>query len=135
MREFKRFHGIADNVRDRAAINAAIRKNMPGGSEILDVIERLIRMQHGREMPDPALQDMLDKMASAREKMAGALLAGFAAQQAAVPAEKKAGPPLMEDRIDYSGIDWSKSDAQLAREFGVTRQNIAARRKRYAPQK
>jgi hypothetical protein len=78
MREFKRQFGIPESVRNRAAVNAAIRTCMPGGASVLDVIERLIKMQHGRGKPDPALQDMLDKLATAREQMAKALISGVA---------------------------------------------------------
>ena len=81
MQAFKRYHGIRDSVRPRAAVNAVIRKTMPGGAEILDVIERLMQMQHGRASPDPALQDMLDKLVAARESMAEALFAGFLASR------------------------------------------------------
>jgi Na+-translocating ferredoxin:NAD+ oxidoreductase RNF subunit RnfB len=83
MKEFKRFHDIPASVRNRAALNAVIRKCMPGGDEVLSVIERLMQMQHGRVTPDPALQDMLDKLVSARDRMADALINGFAAQQSA----------------------------------------------------
>lgn len=132
MLEFKRHHGIRDSVRNRAAVNMAIRKNMPGGAEILAVIERLAQMQHGRRgTPDPVLQDMLDTLMSAREYMAEALFAGFRASRA-VPEKNKGGPPLTENRIDYSKVDWSKADATLGRELGVTRQAIAGQRKRYA---
>ena len=46
----------------------------------------------------------------------------------------RAGAPLAKDRINYAGMDWSKSDAELAREHGVTRQTMLKQRKRHAPQ-
>lgn len=44
-----------------------------------------------------------------------------------------AGSPLIGDRIDYSQVDWSKKNAELARLYGVSRQTIAAQRRRHAP--
>jgi hypothetical protein len=100
MRDFKTYHGLAENVRDRVAVNTAIRKNIPGGNEVLDVIERLTRMLHGRARPDPALQDMLDNLHTARNKMADVLIAGFLASHG-VPAvaNKKSEHPLADDHI------------------------------------
>jgi hypothetical protein len=52
--------------------------------------------------------------------------------EAARPIRKTGAPPA-EDRVDYNAVDWSKPNVVLARELGVSRQNIAARRKRHAP--
>jgi hypothetical protein len=130
MREFKKHFGIPETVRNRSAINAAIRKYMPGGDQVLTVIERLIRMQHGRATPDPALQDMLDNLSAARDIMAEAMIAGFLASHAPDPApmKKKTGPPLAEDRIDWSAVDWEMANATLARELGVSPQAVAKQR-------
>jgi hypothetical protein len=37
---------------------------------------------------------------------------------------------LAEKRIDWSVADWTKTNAELAREFGVTRQAVAKQRKK-----
>jgi hypothetical protein len=123
MQKFKATYGIASGTKDRVAINFVIRKIVPGGQEVLGVIERLIRMQHGRPKPDPVLQDLLDTLVHARDRMADALCAAFEAE--------KSGPPLAENRVDWSTADWKKSDAELARIYGVSRQNVRARRMRY----
>jgi hypothetical protein len=130
MRGFKVFHGLPASKGNRAAMNAVIRK-MPGGDAVLTVIERLIKMQHGRgAKPDPVLQGMLEKLIAGREQMAEALIAGFRASTTPPPAAKKIGPPLMEDRIDWDTADWTKSDAELARIYGITRQSVRAKRLR-----
>lgn len=44
----------------------------------------------------------------------------------------KAGPPLQENRVDWTSVDWSKPNAVLARELGVSRQRVSAARNQYA---
>ena len=44
------------------------------------------------------------------------------------------GAPLAEDRVDWAGADWTKSDAELGRLYGVSRQAARKARARYAPQ-
>lgn len=56
-------------------INYAIRQKA-GGTKILQALERLHKMQHGRPRPDPALQDLLDLMRQARDAMGRAILEG-----------------------------------------------------------
>ena len=46
-------------------------------------------------------------------------------------ARKYGGAPLIENRIDYNQVDWSQPNATLARMHGVSRQTIAAQRKRH----
>ena len=48
-------------------------------------------------------------------------------------APKKAGPPLAEDRVDWSAVDWSQPNAAIARQTGKAPQTVAAQRKRHAP--
>lgn len=60
----------------REAINYILRRYIPGHDAMLDVMARLHEAQHGRPRPDPMLQDMLDKLRSARDKSADAILAG-----------------------------------------------------------
>lgn len=43
------------------------------------------------------------------------------------------GPPLAEDRIDWSNVNWSLQNATIARQKACSPQNVAAARKRYAP--
>jgi hypothetical protein len=46
---------------------------------------------------------------------------------------KKAGPPLAEDRIEWTSIDWSLTNAEIARQTGKAPQTVATQRKRHAP--
>lgn len=45
----------------------------------------------------------------------------------------KRGAPLSENRIDWTTVDFSKRDAELARELGVTRQTVRTQRARHMP--
>ena len=49
-------------------------------------------------------------------------------------ARRTAGPPLQGQRIDWKSadIDWSKGNAELGRELGVSRQTVSTQRKRCA---
>jgi hypothetical protein len=58
-----------------AVYSRAIREYMPGGNEVLDIMERLHKAQHGRERKDPMLEDLLAKAARARDKMVDAIKA------------------------------------------------------------
>ena len=46
-------------------------------------------------------------------------------------APKKAGPPLAEDRVDWTSVDWSLTNAELARLTGKAPQTVAGQRKRH----
>lgn len=48
---------------------------------------------------------------------------------------KKRGAPLAENRIDWTTVDFSKGDAELARELGVARQAVRSQRLRIAAKK
>lgn len=253
IRALRSLYGLPDSLKARSVINTAIRRDWPGGTELLAVIERLHQMQHGRSRPDQALQDMLDKLVAARDKIAeailsdgphrsililspdasgetgqpyantgkkstptsaahaatdissGALIADLGTQPDTVLGKKyglshttvakwrrkhgiapfaakprvdwsawdarildmsmsaeglaglikcdastvrerrrylrgdaaakyrSAGAPLAEDRVDWSAVDWGKANATLSRELGVSRQTVAAQRKRHEP--
>lgn len=45
----------------------------------------------------------------------------------------KAGRPPAEEARDWSGVDWSKTDAEIGREMGVARQTVLWHRKRENP--
>ena len=62
---------LPPSTKGTAVVNHAIRRFAPGGSEVLDTLTRLHEMQHGRhDRPDPAIQEMLDDLQTARDKMA-----------------------------------------------------------------
>lgn len=134
MLDFKRFYGLPENMRDRTAVNAVIRNEIVGGAEVLAVIERMVKMQHGREKPDDALQDMLDRLTAARDKMAETAFAKVLA--AHVPAKKAGRPQKGSDiAVDWSDVDWSMGNSEIGRIKGVTRQAADAARKKHAPSK
>ena len=43
------------------------------------------------------------------------------------------GAPLAEDRVDWRATDWAKSDAELGRLYGISRQAVRDARLRHAP--
>jgi hypothetical protein len=47
---------------------------------------------------------------------------------------KKGEESAAQGRIDYSRVDWSKSNAILRRKLGVSRQAISQARQRHAPE-
>lgn len=51
-----------------------------------------------------------------------------------IEAERKtAGAPLVEHRADWDSVDWTLTNAEISRILGVTRQAVAAQRKRLHP--
>ena len=48
-------------------------------------------------------------------------------------APKKAGAPQAEDRTDWSQVDWSLTNAEIARKTGRAPQTVAAARKNHEP--
>ncbi len=48
---------------------------------------------------------------------------------------KKRGAPLAENRIDWTTVDFSKGDAEIARELGVARQAVRSQRIRRASER
>ncbi|MDR2696399.1 MAG: hypothetical protein LBC79_08490 [Deltaproteobacteria bacterium] len=67
----------------------------------------------------------------------GDFMRGWYAERTALP-EPKGGapgrPPKGSDKaVDWSVVDWTISNAELARSLGVARQVVASQRKRHAP--
>ena len=147
-RELRDLYGLPANMTPRSVLNTLMRQRWPGGAEILDVIERLHQMQHGRPRPDDALQYLLDNLRIARDKIAEAMTADGLAKligcDASTVRERRRylhgeggkyrpGAPLAEDRVDWRATDWAKSDAELGRLYGISRQAVRDARLRHAP--
>ena len=145
-REFKALYGLPDNMTPRRVLNTLMRQHWPGGSEILDVIERLHQMQHGRPRPDDALQYLLDNLRIARDKIAEAILAdglekekgGISFQSTGAGAHPAptappcAGPENMSsDNCDIISLLGAMPDTALAAQHGVSHTYIAKLRRKH----
>lgn len=130
LRTLKAIYNLPKSGNFRSTLNAIIRRHWPGGSEVLDVMERLHQMQTGRDRPDPALQDMLDKMRAARDAITKAILSedglekkDALAENVLIHASTVATPPPCTKRAPLSippDLLGTKPDSALAKEYGVS---------------
>lgn len=131
LRTLKAIYNLPKSGNFRSTLNAIIRRHWPGGSEVLDVMERLHQMQTGRDRPDPALQDMLDKMRAARDAITKAILNNenglekkdALAENVLIHASEVATPPPCTKRAPLSippDLLGTKPDSALAKEYGVS---------------
>lgn len=86
------------------------------------------------------LIELMDKLAP--EDMAarydveaqGHFFLGYYHEKSSIP-ERQGGTPGRplkgsDQEVDWSGVDWGKGNAEIARDLGVSRQTVASRRKR-----
>ena len=133
-------YGLSAGMKRRSVINVVIRRDWPGGMELLDVTERLHQMQHGRPRPDPALQDMLDKLGAARDKIAEAILSDspsllYLYSSVSIPSPNTSGetPQACQTPAPVSILAkllGTMPDTALAADYGVSHTTVANMRRK-----
>ena len=82
---------------------------------------REIENEVARIMTNLSIEDITDAPIGIEEQ--GKFFLGYYSQKG-----KKRGAPLAGERIDWAAVNFSKSDAELSRELGVTRQAVRNQR-------
>ena len=89
----------------------------------------MIEDEIARIMSKLSVEDITDAPIGTEEQ--GKFFLGYYNQQR----KKKRGAPRSEDRIDWTTVDFSKGDSELARELGVARQTVRSQRMRHASER
>lgn len=88
-----------------------------------------IESEVARIMSRLSVEDIIDAPIGTEEQ--GKFFLGYYNQQG----KKKRGAPLSDARIDWTTVDFSKGDSELARELGVARQTVRSQRMRHASER
>lgn len=65
---------VPKNVKTRNAINRVIRRHISGGEILIDAMTRIHQAQSSRTSPDPALDELIETLRLARDKMADVIM-------------------------------------------------------------
>lgn len=134
VKSIRKIYGLPESTTARSVINHAIRRSIPGGDEVMQVLSLLSTMPKNRASRGKNLEQMRNLLIKARNKMAQVVLAESPPEQSVFDqqvfelVEDPSGPPESPIPLEILG---KQTDSKIAREYGISHTWVRKIRERH----